>query len=203
MSCIHALKSTAHDTGAAAGAADEQGRRLARVVPFLRSPDEETLFSHPVEGVVATVDVDTGEVLSVVDSGVVEQAEPGAARAAARRRALPGDVTFSATGTPGVSIDGSAVSWAGWSLRWRGNVRSGVELADVRFDDGNSPRRVLYEASLADLFVPYQDPDPAWAFRTLLDSAEFGMGNTLSSLQPGADCPASRSEEHTSELQSH
>jgi primary-amine oxidase len=86
-------------------------------------------------------------------------------------------------------VDGHVVTWAGWSLRWRADRRTGVELVDVRFDAGTGPRRVLYEAYLSDLFVPYQDPDPAWAFRTLLDSAEFGLGNTISRLAPGVDCP--------------
>jgi len=163
------------------------GRRLAHVVPYLNG-DGATLFSRPVEGVSATVDLDTGEVLSVEDGEVVPQ---GAVPVAAPKRQRPEMETVSYTGNPNVRMSGTSVQWGGWAMRWRGNRRSGVEVADVRFDagDGAGARRVLYEASLGDLFVPYQSSDPNWTFRTLLDSAEFGMGSTLSLLAPGVDCP--------------
>lgn len=176
--------------GGAANGPDELGRRLARVVPFRREGDGPRL-SRPVEGVVATVDLDTGEVLSVLDADPPVTRRPVAPVPDAARQRPPLDpVTFTASGAGNLVLDGSGLSWSGWSLRWRANVRTGIELADVRFDAGTGARRVLYEGYLADLFVPYQDPDPAWSFRTLLDSADFGMGATMSSLQPDVDCPA-------------
>lgn len=173
--------------GGSTNAPEHAGRRLAHVVPY-RNGDSATLFSRPVEGVSATVDLDTGEVLSVEDGDVVDQ---GAVPVALARRERPPLEAVSFSGNPNVHVDGSTVQWGGWAMHWRGNRRSGVEIADVRFDaaDGNGARRVMYEASLGDLFVPYQSSDPNWSFRTLLDSAEFGMGSTLSRLQPGVDCP--------------
>ena len=86
------------------------------------------------------------------------------------------DIGFDASQGTNVTVNGPGISWAGWTFRWRSDRRAGIELTDARFDEGIGSRRVMYEAYLADLFVPYQDPDPNWAFRTLLDSAEFGLG---------------------------
>jgi len=174
--------------GGSSTSAGEQGHRLVRVVPYLAAGAGE-LVSRPVEGIMATVDVDTATVLTVSDSGVVPLPATTAPAPVRQRPALD-PVGFTSAKRPNVKVDGVGLSWAGWSLRWRSDRRAGIELDDVSFDVGSGRRRVLYEAGLGDLFVPYQDPSPAWAERTLLDSAEFGMGSTLTSLQPGVDCPA-------------
>jgi primary-amine oxidase len=49
---------------------------------------------------------------------------------------------------------------------------------------------VLYRGSLAELFVPYMDADPGWAFRAWLDVGESDFGFMASPLSPGIDCPA-------------
>ncbi len=169
-------------------APDESGRRLVRVLPYLRGTDSNYL-SRPVEGLVATVDVETGEVVSVTDSGAVPAPSAAAAPDPQRQRPPLADLGFTAADETSLRVTDHAIEWAGWSMRWGANRRTGIELNSLDFDTGTGARRVMYEAYLSDLFVPYQDPDPAWSFRTLLDSAEFGMGTTLSSLQPGIDCP--------------
>lgn len=166
----------------------EQGRRLARVLPYLRGSDAN-YFSRPVEGLMATVDLETGEVLSVTDSGAVPVPPAYTAPDPARQRPPLEPLPSGASATPNVAIDGHSISWAGWSMRWAGDRRTGIALHSLVFDGGAGARRVMYEAYLSDLFVPYHDPDPEWAFRTLLDSVEFGLGSTLSRLVPGVDCP--------------
>ena len=53
------------------GLADEDGRRLLRVVSYVRHFDEDNGYAHPIEGVVATVDVGRQEVVRVEDHGVI------------------------------------------------------------------------------------------------------------------------------------
>lgn len=170
-------------------APDEAGRRLVRVLPYVRGADSNYL-SRPVEGLVATVDVDTGAVVSVIDTGAVPvPPSPPTPDVQRQRPPLVAD-SDAASSSTSLRVDGHTIEWSGWSLRWSANRRTGIELNSLSFDTGTGARRVMYEAYLSDLFVPYQDPDPAWSFRTLLDSAEFGLGSTLSTLQPGIDCPA-------------
>src|SRR5258705_7966796 len=60
----------------------------------------------------------------------------------------------------------------------------------MRYRDGERDRMVLSRGSLAEMFVPYMDPDPNWAFRAWLDVGESDFGFMASPLNPGIDCPA-------------
>ena len=48
---------------------------------------------------------------------------------------------------------------------------------------------VLYQGALAEVFVPYQDPDQNWFYRTFMDEGEFGLGALSSPLARGLDVP--------------
>ena len=50
-------------------------------------------------------------------------------------------------------------------------------------------RSVLYRASLSEMFVPYDDPGPAWFFRNVFDMGEYGAGLLTNPLEPFADAP--------------
>jgi len=47
----------------------------------------------------------------------------------------------------------------------------------------------MYQGSLAEIFVPYQDPDTNWFYRTFMDAGEFGFGLLSSPLKLGLDVP--------------
>ena len=166
---------------------DEVGKRLLRVSCYAEEGAGSTFWSRPIEGLVATVDVDTAAVLSVVDSPPGSAASPSAPRAPSRPALAP--IEISAPNGPNVTVAGSSAEWAGWNFRWRFDRRVGMILNNVSLDVGTGRVPVLYEASMSDLYVPYQHPDPAWSWRTFLDAGEFGLGTTMSELQPGIDCP--------------
>ena len=71
----------------------------------------------------------------------------------------------------------------------RADKRAGLILNLLRFDDGSKLREIAYQMNVAEMFVPYMDPDPTWSYRTFMDAGEFGLGYMISSLKPGVDCP--------------
>ena len=53
------------------GPAEETGQRLSRAVAFIKPKPGDSEWAHPVDGVIALVDLNTLEVLRVDDHGVV------------------------------------------------------------------------------------------------------------------------------------
>ncbi len=158
--------------------AAEAGRRLVRVTCF-DTQGTRNIRARPIEGLVATIDLDDGKVISLIDSGAVPLSrETGSFGERPLHRAA------------GFAIDGYRVDWRGWSFRYRMNRRAGLVLSLVRHEDGGRRRLVLYRGSVAEMFVPYMDPDPAWSFRRWLDVGEYGFGWLASPLARGIDCPA-------------
>ena len=79
-------------------------------------------------------------------------------------------------------IDGNFIEWQKWRFHARFERRSGPVISLVTYDR----RQVMYQGSLAEIFVPYQDPGANWFYRTYMDAGEFGFGLLASPLAPGA-----------------
>jgi primary-amine oxidase len=170
----------------------EAGRRLARVTCFDTAGTGNNIWGRQIEGLHAVVDLDEAKVVRLVDTGPVplsrathsfEGAFPSEARPL-------DDVLARADIVMDGGRTGAAVRWKNWSFHYRMDRRAGLILSLVRYRDGERDRPVLYRGSIAELFVPYMDPDPNWSFRTWLDVGENDFGLMVSELRPGIDCPA-------------
>ncbi len=171
---------------------EEKGHRLMRAECF-DAGAALNYWGRPIEGVVATVDLNQRRVMKLVDTGVVpvpkEPAEYDAKSLATKRAPLKPVVEQEPDG-PNFVVNGSAISWDNWKFRVRMDPRLGIVVSTVSFTDGGRDRSIMYEGHLSDIFVPYMDPSPGWYFRSYMDAGEYGAGKLASSLVPGADCPA-------------
>jgi primary-amine oxidase len=165
----------------------EEGRRLVRVACF-DTAGTPNVWGRPIEGLLAVVDLDERQVIRVVDTGPVPVSREthGFAGAPAKSQRPIDDALKSAH----VTIDGGLTRWRQWSFHYRLDRRGGLIVSLVRYRDGDRDRMILYRGSLAEIFVPYMDPDPNWAFRAWLDLGENDFGFMASPLKPGIDCPA-------------
>ncbi len=103
------------------GEPEERSRRLVKVDCFDIRGVRTNVFATPIEGLFATVDLDTGEVLEVTDLGVLPL-PPGVGEIdvesiGAQRTANP--IVQSAPLGSNVRIDGSVVRWQKWSFHLR------------------------------------------------------------------------------------
>jgi primary-amine oxidase len=160
-------------------------RRLVRVECF-DTGKTDNVWARPIEGLYATVDLDAEKVIRLIDSGAIP-----VSRDAARlpRDPVPRSAANSSRAQPDFTIAGNSVRWQRWSFRYRLDPRTGLVLSLVRYDDAGRRRMVLYRGSLAEMFVPYMDPDPGWSFRNYMDVGEYGVGPLSLPLTPGVDCP--------------
>jgi len=169
----------------------EESRRLVRALCFDRA-DTKNFWGRPIENLVAVVDLNTKEVVQVIDEGVVpvprtpvdydEKAAPSA------RKVKP--LAVEQSEGPGFELDGNQVTWQRWRFHVRSDPRAGLVLSLVGYDDDGRLRSILYQGALSEIFVPYSDPSAGWYFRTYLDAGEYGAGKLAVPLIPGADCPS-------------
>lgn len=173
------------------GQPEEQTMRLARCVAFIRPPGEDNEWAHPVDGVIALVDLNRLTVLRVDDHGVVPiPSEPGefgdGAGIEPRADLKPFEITQPEG--PSFTVDGYTVEWQRWRIEVGFNPREGLVLHRVGYRDQGRLRPILHRASLAEMVVPYGDPSPTHYFKNAFDSGENGVGLATVSLTLGCDC---------------
>ena len=179
---------------------DPHGRRLARPLSFVRSKPDDNGYARPVEGVIATVDLDTMTVLDVADHGVVPlppqagnyypelMTEPGNVPAFTEVRPPMKPIEITQPDGPSFTVDGHSVQWANWRFRIGYNPREGLTLHDIGYVDRGAVRPVVYRASMCEMYVPYGDPRPTHWNKNVFDEGEYGLGWLANSLELGCDC---------------
>ncbi|MBM9507550.1 primary-amine oxidase [Actinacidiphila acididurans] len=173
------------------GRPEEAGRRMLRSLTFLRCEAGDNPFAHPVGGLVADVDLTERRVIRLTDTGIVPtpvecgRYEPeftGPARTDLR------PLEIVQPQGPSFTLDGSSLSWQNWRLRLDFNAREGLVLHQVAHRDGDRERSVLHRASIAEMAVPYAEPDPARNWVCYLDAGEYLLGRNANALRLGCDC---------------
>jgi primary-amine oxidase len=173
------------------GPQDETGQRLSRAVAFIKPSPGDSEWAHPVDGVIALVDLNTLEVLRVDDHGVVPiPSEDGnfdaAAAAPLRDDIAPLEITQPQG--PGFTLEGRVLSWQRWQVHVGFTPREGLVLNRLSYEDGGRQRSILHRASLSEMVVPYGDPGPTHYFKNAFDGGENGVGLAASPLTRGCDC---------------
>lgn len=167
----------------------ERNRRIVKVVSY-DARDAENYWSRPIEGLIATVDLDERSVVNLQDTGDVPVPSGPVDFGREPPEGQQGGANVAPAGEHVFVLDHHWVTWQGWRFHWRVDPRLGLVVSLASFEDGGKRRAVLYQGSLSEMFVPYTDPDPAWYFRAFMDAGEYGIGRLSSRLVRGLDCPA-------------
>ncbi len=167
------------------------GSRVMRAISFYREKPTDNGYAHPLEGLIAFVDIDAQRVIRLDDYGVVpiptEKANYDAESAGPVRTDLR---PISITQPEGTSfeVNGSAVRWQKWNFRVSLHPIQGPVLHRVEYEDNGRVRPILHRASLSDMVVPYGDTSPMHSWKHVFDASELGMGQFTNSLKLGCDC---------------
>ena len=172
---------------------NEKGRRILRGLAFVQNFPEDSAWAHPIDGLVAYVDIVAKTVDQVLDFGVVpipaehgnftDPALTGPLRETLKPISItqPDGVSFTVTG-------GNHIEWEKWSLDVGFDVREGVVLHNIGFRDGAKTRSIIRRASIAEMVVPYGDPAPVRSWQNYFDTGEYLVGQYANSLELGCDC---------------
>jgi len=178
-------------TGGNFGAPHEQSRRVVKVDCFDMSNNPDNAMAAPIEGLFAIVDLESRDVLDVIDLGVVPVIQSSYSLAADAQAEIRNTrpVEISAPDGGNIKLDGWNVSWNNWRFHLRWDMRAGLILSLAKYQDHGRLRSVLYQGNISEIYVPYQDPSESWYYRNYMDEGDYGLGTTHSPLIAGVDCP--------------
>jgi primary-amine oxidase len=170
------------------GTEEEKGRRLQRV----RCSDRRgSATGHPIEGLIAVWDSEKRQLIRLIDTGAVPVSSVNGDYdpQTIPPRKVPGPITVLQP-QHGFQAEGTEISWQNWNFHFRIDPKMGVVVTNLSYGDEGKQRSILYEGSLAEIFVPYMDPAEGWYHTTYIDMGEGNTwGSVASTLEPGADCP--------------
>ncbi|KAL3647275.1 hypothetical protein CASFOL_008243 [Castilleja foliolosa] len=174
----------------------EENRRLIKIQCFSMK-DTVNFYMRPIEGLTVLVDLDTKQVIEIVDNGrhiPIPRANNTDYRYSAQDSYQRLTKPISLEQPKGVSFsieDDHLVKWANWEFHLKPDPRAGVIIsrAMVRNTRTGEKRGVVYKGLVSELFVPYMDPTDAWYFKTYMDAGEYGFGLQAMPLDPLNDCP--------------
>jgi primary-amine oxidase len=163
------------------------GARLLRGIAFYQGTLTNQ-YDRPVEGLIATVNMNNLQVVEVTDTGAkpVNTTLTGAAKPA--RPGMKPLVVSQPQGTS-FKIEGTKVSWLGWQFRLGYTMREGLVLHQIGFAPSGAPRPLIHRLSLDEIYVPYGHPDPLWSWRGAMDVGEYNLGQYIEPLEVGVDVP--------------
>ena len=170
------------------GHEDEVGRRVVRVLAFYQYDEANLPWAHPIDGVVAYVDLTDRCVTKVIDEldlpVPAERGEWNAEPHAVPARTDLKPIELTQPEGPSFSVDGNQITWADWTFRFGFDIREGLTLHQISIDG----RPVVYRASIAEMVVPYADPSPVRYWQNYFDQGEYLFGRYTNSLELGCDC---------------
>ena len=175
------------------GTEEERGRRIGNV-RCTEPRGVRNAWTRQVEGLSAVVDLDSKEVLRVVDDGPVPVTGTDGdfdRTTLERPREVPSPLDTRQPLGPGFEIDGYGLRWQNWRFHLRPDQRVGAVLSLVSYQEkpGVPPRSVMYQGHLSEIFVPYMDPSFGWYRRNFIDVGEFMADGLAKALLRGRDCP--------------
>jgi primary-amine oxidase len=168
--------------------------RQARAIAWVRRDDDgDNPYSRPLYGLVAAVDLGEMAVLRVDDHGPGTPApdgEGGDYRGGGGRpyRDDLRPISIEQPDGPSFALEGRHLSWQKWDLHIGFHPREGLTLHDIGYTDGGERRSICHRASIAELVIPYGDPNPTTHFKNVFDIGEYGLAPLTNSLALGCDC---------------
>ncbi|KAL8787499.1 MAG: hypothetical protein Q9195_007746 [Heterodermia aff. obscurata] len=86
------------------------------------------------------------------------------------------------------TVEGRIIRWQNWKVHVGFNYREGIVLNNITYNDKGNERGIFYRLSLAEMVVPYGNPEHPHQRKHAFDLGEYGGGYMTNSLALGCDC---------------
>ncbi|PFH57385.1 hypothetical protein XA68_15132 [Ophiocordyceps unilateralis] len=88
-------------------------------------------------------------------------------------------------------LDGRELTWLNWNFHIGFNYREGIVLNNLTYNDKGTVRPLFYRLSMAEMVVPYGEPEHPHQRKHAFDLGEYGAGYMTNNLKLGCDCKGS------------
>mmetsp|Transcript_131840 Transcript_131840/g.196487 ORF Transcript_131840/g.196487 Transcript_131840/m.196487 type:complete len:675 (+) Transcript_131840:26-2050(+) len=168
--------------------------RIVRAQTWVRMDHpKDNGYAHPVDGLVAVVDLVEDRVIRIEEHHDEIRPVPKEScnygsdfQEKFRDSVKPLDILQ----PEGVSfnINGNLIEWEKWSFRVGWNMREGLTLHHICYNDNGNVRPIFYRLAISEMVVPYGSPSTLHSRKNAFDLGEYGLGMLSNSLQLGCDC---------------
>jgi primary-amine oxidase len=167
---------------------EEVGHRIVRSFGFRQDHDKDHPWAHPIDGLVAYVDLTDRRVNRIIDVDTPPVPATSGNFDDPQLQGPPLDslkpIEITQPEGRSFTVEDGRVRWGKWDLRIGFNEREGLTLHQIAFDG----RPICYRASIAEMVVPYADPAPTRFWQNYFDCGEYMFARYADSLQLGCDC---------------
>ena len=171
------------------------GVRLQQALMYYRPHPDDSQYTYPLD-FCPIYNADTQEIIHIDVPEVrrqLNQAKPinYHADAIEKEGGFRKDLKPIQISQPeGVSftMDGRTIEWQNWNVHIGFNYREGIVLSNITFNDKGNVRPVFWRLSLAEMVVPYGNPEHPHQRKHAFDLGEYGGGYMTNSLALGCDC---------------
>ncbi|KAI4145741.1 MAG: hypothetical protein LQ340_006180 [Diploschistes diacapsis] len=169
--------------------------RLQQALMYYRPHIDDSQYTYPLDftpifnaGTQEIIDIDVPSVRRPLSKAVPNNYNPAAVEAEGgyRQDLKPLNITQ----PEGVSfkVDGRIIEWQNWKVHVGFNYREGIVLNNITYNNKGNERSVFYRLSLAEMVVPYGNPEHPHQRKHAFDLGEYGGGYMTNSLALGCDC---------------
>ncbi|KZT52937.1 hypothetical protein CALCODRAFT_520402 [Calocera cornea HHB12733] len=86
------------------------------------------------------------------------------------------------------TMRGRELEWQKWKMHLGFEGREGLTLNTITYNDNGVVRPIAYKLSVAEMVIPYADPQFPHPRKFAFDVGEYGMGTVANELSLGCDC---------------
>lgn len=169
--------------------------RLQQALMYYRPHVDDSQYSFPLDfcpifdaGAQKIIHIDIPEVRRPVSKQAPNNYDPAAVEAEGGYRTDIKPINITQPDGVSFKVEGRVIDWQNWKVHVGFNYKEGIVLNNITYNDKGVERPIFYRLSLAEMVVPYGNPEHPHQRKHAFDLGEYGGGYMTNSLALGCDC---------------